>query len=255
MRRVAAPQRLRRVERRVVAQGHERVLERRALACVRVDVAGGDRRHPEPLGQLGEPPVARAVVALERPLQLDPQAVAPERGQQPAQRRLVVHALARAAAQADQPGGMLLERLQRDARRRVAPVARVRVGAREDPAQVAPPLLRVDQQRDVAAVVEIHLRTVQRLQPEPLGRLRELHRAAQPVVVGDRERRVAELRRGGRQLVGQGGAVEEGEGGVGVELGVHGTNTCSHATRMERAGNRPAGAGVPSGGPRHGKES
>ena len=113
MRGVAAPQRLRRVERRVVAQGDERVLQRRARVRVRVDVARRHRRHPQPLRQPGEPAVARPVVALERPLQLDAQALAPEGGQQPPQRRLVVHAVARAAAQADEPGGVLLERLQR----------------------------------------------------------------------------------------------------------------------------------------------
>ena len=220
MRGVAAAQRLRRVERRVVAQRDERVLQRRARVRVRVDVARRHRRHPQPLGQPGEPAVARAVVALERPLQLDAQVVAPERGEQPPQRRLVVHALARAAAQADEPGGVLLERLQRHRRRRLAVVARVRVRARDDVAEVAPARLRVDQQRQVAAVVEVDLRAVDRLQPEPLGGLGELHRAAQPVVVGQREGAVAEP--GGRtgQLLRQRGAVEEGEGGVGVQLGV-----------------------------------
>ena len=243
MRGVAAAQRLRRIERRVVAQGDERVLQRRARARVRVDVARRHRRHPEPLGQPGQPAVARAVVALERPLQLDAQVLAPEGGQQPPQRRLVVHAVARAAAQADEPGGVLLERLQRHGRRRLAVIARVGVRAREDVAEVAPALLRVDQQREVAAVVEVDLRPVDRLQPEPLGGLRELHRAAQPVVVGQREGAVAQLGRGGRQLLGQRGAVEEGEGGVGVQLGVHG---CEHmfACRRRTASTgsaRPAG--------------
>src|SRR5215213_5645914 len=73
----------------------------------------------------------------------------------------------------------------------------------------------------MAAVVEIDLRAVDRLQPEALGRLRELHRAAQPVVVGQREGAVAQLGSRAGQLVRKRGAVEEGEGGVGVELGVH----------------------------------
>ena len=42
------------------------------------------------------------------------QAVAPEGGEQPAQRRLVVDAVARAPAQADEALGVLLQRLQRD---------------------------------------------------------------------------------------------------------------------------------------------
>ena len=232
---VAAPQRLGRVERRVVAQRDERVLQRRARVGVGVDVARRHRRHAQPLGQLGQPAVARAVVALEGALQLDAQAVAPEGGEQPAQRRLVVHAVARAAAQAHQAGGVLLQGLQGDGRRRLSAIARVGMRAREDPAQVAPALLGVDQQGEMAPVVEVQLRPVDGLEPEPAGRLRELHRAREPVVVGQREGAVAELGRGGGQLVRQRGAVEEREGGVGVQLGVH----CEHmfacgADGMER---------------------
>jgi hypothetical protein len=62
-----------------VAQRHERVLQRRAGARVGVDVAGRHRGHSEPLRQLSELPVARAVVTLEGPLQLDPQVIRPER--------------------------------------------------------------------------------------------------------------------------------------------------------------------------------
>ena len=194
---------------------------------------------PSRSASAGEPAVARAVVALERPLQLDAQVLAPEGGQQPPQRRLVVHAVARASAQADEPGGVLLEHLQRHRRRRLAVIARVRVRAREDAAEAAPALLGLHQQREVAAVVEVDLRPVDRLHPEPLGGLRELHRAAQPVVVGQREGAVARLGRSARQLLGQRGAVEEGEGGVGVQLGVHGSNTCSHGRR--RKGRRSGG--------------
>ena len=59
--------------------------------------------------------------------------------------------------------------------------------------------------------------------------LGELHRAADPVVVGQREGLVPVRGRGDGELLGQRGAVQEGEGGVGVQLGVHGSNTCSHA--------------------------
>src|SRR5215217_7098436 len=88
----------------------------------------------------------------------------------------------------------------------------------------------------MAAVVEVDLRAVDRLQPEALGRLRELHRAAQPVVVGQREGSVAQLGSRAGQLVRQRGAGEEGEGGVGVELGVYLANRCSHRSRTEKRG-------------------
>jgi hypothetical protein len=50
--------------------------------------------------------------------------------------------------------------------------------------------------------------------------VRELERAVDAVVVCERERLVAELRRTGRQLLGQGGAVEERVRRVGVQLDV-----------------------------------
>ena len=220
MRGVAAPQRLGRVERRVVAQRHEGVLQRCPRERVGVDVPGGHRGQPQPRSQPGQAPVARTVVALEGPLQFDEQVLGPEGSAQPAQRRFVVHPLAGAAAEAHEPGGVILDRLQRHGRRGLTRVAPVRVRTREDPAQVAPALLRVDQQPDVATVLEVDLRAVDRLDPDLLGGLRELHRARQAVVVGQGEGGVAELGRGIGQLVGQRGAVEEGEGGVGVQLGV-----------------------------------
>jgi hypothetical protein len=59
----------------VVAQGDERVLQRRPRAGVGVDVAGGHGGHAEPPGERRERAVARAVVALERALELDPEVV------------------------------------------------------------------------------------------------------------------------------------------------------------------------------------
>jgi len=75
---VPAPARLRLVERRAEPDGDEHVLERHPCARVRVDVAGGDRRDPEPLGELREQAVAPAVAAAVGALQLDTQVVAAE---------------------------------------------------------------------------------------------------------------------------------------------------------------------------------
>ena len=75
---VAAAQRLGGVERRVLADRDEGVLQQRALGGVRVDVARGDGRDAEPLGEPRQPAVQRAVVAGERALQLDAQVVAAE---------------------------------------------------------------------------------------------------------------------------------------------------------------------------------
>jgi hypothetical protein len=207
----------------VIAQGHERVLQRRSRARVRVDVSRGDRVDPQPCRERGERLVARAVVALERALELDAQALGREGGAQAAQRRLVVRAMRRAAAEADQSGRVLLDRRERHLRRRVGgragiPVVRVRGG--EDAAEVAPALRVAHQQREVAAVAEVDLRPVDRLQPHPRRGLRELHRARHAVVVGERHGLVAELRRRARELVRQRRAVQEREGRVGVQLDV-----------------------------------
>ena len=101
--------------------------------------------------------------------------------------------------------------------------ARVRVRPREQPAQVRPAGRVADEQRDVprrrrlgsprrsavgerpagrchGCVDHVDLRPVDRLQPHRLGGLRELHRPVDAVVVGERERLVAELRRRPRQL-------------------------------------------------------
>ncbi len=58
--------------------------------------------------------------------------------------------------------------------------------------------------------------------PSPLQRMGELHRAPDPVVIGEREGGIAERRSRGGQLRRRRGAVEEGEGRVGVQLDVGG---------------------------------
>src|SRR3954470_13537684 len=222
---VAPAQRLGGVERRMVAESDEGVLERGARPRVRVDVARRHDGQAQPLGEAREAAVARPVVAVEGALELDVEALAPEGRAQPLEPGLVVDAVARAATQADEAGGVPLARPPRHLWRRLARIAVMDVRRGDDPAQVAPAHRVLDQQRDVAAVLERHLRPVDRAQPEARGGLRELHRAAQAVVVRERERVVAELGRGGRQLVRERGPVEEGEGGVGMELDVMAVGT------------------------------
>ena len=50
---------------------------------VGVDVAGGDGGDAEPLGEQGEPAVAGPVAPPVGALQLDPEAVRPEGGEEP----------------------------------------------------------------------------------------------------------------------------------------------------------------------------
>ena len=90
----------------------------------------------------------------------------------------------------------VVQRRRRLARGRARPpLARVRVRAGEDPAQVRPARGVGDQQREVAPVVEVDLGAVDRPQPERPRGDRELHRARDRVVVGQRDRVVAQLQR------------------------------------------------------------
>ena len=70
------------------------------------------------------------------------------------------------------------------------------------------------------AVRERHLGAGDRAEAERPRRVRELERAVDAVVVGERERLVAELDGAGGELLRLRGAVEERVGGVAVELDV-----------------------------------
>src|SRR5204863_9811416 len=81
-------------------------------------------------------------------------------------------------------------------------------------------------------IPQVHLCPVDRPQTQSTRGDRELHRPRDGVVVGQRERPIAELLRGWNELVGQRRAIEEREGRMAVELDVH-ENTCSLPDRME----------------------
>ena len=224
---------------------------------MRVDVPGRHARHPEALGERFQAAVQRAVVASERALQLDAERVAPERRQQAPHRRLVAHTLARAAAQADEPFGVLFDLRERDARRfRTSPrygghpitwpgearigvvalrlitgvhlPARVRVRVCEQATEVCPAAPVTHKQSQVTmlsrtrgtVVAEAQLRSMDRPQPQPLRCLRELHRAADRVVVSQCESRVPALDRRRDELLGKRCSVEERKGRVAMELDV-----------------------------------
>ena len=250
---VAPAQRLGGIQRRVLADRHEGVLQARALARVGVDVAGRHARHAQPPGQRGQAAVERPVMTREGALQLDAQAVGPEGLQQPAHRRLVAHAALRATAQADEPLRMLEHVLQRHRRvareARLARLARVGMGAGQQPAEVAPAGRVAHQQRQMACrrarpatrlVLDVDLGPEQRSQAAALGRLGELHRPRQRVVVGQRDRVVAQSQRRRHDLVGHRGPVEERVGGMQMELDVgHG----EHMFACPRDGVTCAGSG------------
>ena len=219
---VAAAHRLRGIERGVVAQGDEGVLQRRPRARVRVDVARGHGRHAEAAGQLGEAAVARAVVAVEGALELDPQVVGAEDAcssrrspgsswtpwrAQPL-RQTSPAACCSSVASGTTGGGSLLSRSCSCA------AVTIRQRLRQP---VASSTSSVTWRPSSSAISAPWIARSPRLAADCANSI-EPHR---PVVVGERERVVAELDRRPHQLVRERGPVEEGEGGVGMELDVH----------------------------------
>ena len=194
----------------------ERILERRAGGIVGMDVAGRHAWHPQPLGESRQPAVAGQVVAPQRALELDPEAIAAEGGRRAAARaprqtelpeadgrppaRSKIPASAPSRAQPERqtsPLGAALERFERErggegsrARapgrvRRAPPSAAGRDCASPRPTRPA------GSGGNAVRPSDRQLRADDRPDPERLGRLGELHRAPDAVVVGDRERLVA----------------------------------------------------------------
>jgi len=221
---VAAAQRLGGVERRVLADGDEGVLEAGAPRRVRVGVAGRDTRHAETPRQRLEAAVERPVVTMERALELDSEPIVAEDPQQPAHRRFVMHAVTGAAAEADEALGVRLEVVETDRRGAEDPPRRVVTGMRvrvcEKPAEVRPAGGVADEKGDVAPVGQRDLGPVDRAQADPSGGLRELHRPRDRVMVGERQSGMAAFERGRHELLGLGGPVQEREGRMAVELDV-----------------------------------
>jgi hypothetical protein len=210
---VAAPLALARLERGVVADRDEDVLERGPAGMVRVDVAGDERPDPGVLGEVAQERVPAGVAALERPLQLDEEAVGPERPHQldGAVRVADAEPVACTAGEADETLVQLRQQRLVERRRQQLAFLRPRVCVRrgEEPAEVGVALGGLDEQRHVRASDERDLGAGDRADTEVLRRLCELERAEDALVVGERERLVPELRRPQRQLLGVRRAVEE----------------------------------------------
>ena len=222
---VAAPLALAAVERGAAADRDEDVLQRRRDDVVRVRVAGDERRHAQRRREIAQRGVAPRVAALVRPLQLDEEVLASEDVREPRRRVRIADGepVPRAPGEADEPLVQLLEQRRLERRRqRLASLLRPRPRMRrgEQPAEIRVPLLRLDEQRDVRAAVEGQLRAGDRPDAEALRRVRELERAVDAVVVGERERLVPELRRPRRELLRLRRPVQERVGAVRVQLDV-----------------------------------
>ena len=107
---------------------------------------------------------------------------------------------------------MLREEPERELRRqRLRALLRPRacVRRRQQPAEICVTGRRLDEQRDMRAARERDLGACDRAHAERLGGIGELERAVDPVVIGQRERVVAELGGPRGELFRLGGSVEE----------------------------------------------
>ena len=223
---VAPPLGLACLQRAAAADGHEGVLKRCTTATVDVHVVRDHRDQIERAGELTQGAQSRAITAQERSRQLHAQPLGPERvAQDTASSQgdlpIVVdeRPVTRTAGECDQALRPLCER--RQGQLRDEPVGPVRL--RDRPAEVAIALGRLAQHGHVespGAVAHGQLGARDRLDAAVARRLCEGERAAQVVVIGQRERLEAELRGLQGELLGLGGAVQERERRVAVQLGV-----------------------------------
>ena len=136
-----------------MADRDEHVLERRPARMVCVDVAGDDRLHARVLGEVPQERVPARIAAFERPLQLDVEALRPERaGKRDGGVRVArAESLPGAAGEADESLVQLREQggIERGRQELALLRASVSVGGREEAAEVRVALRRLDQERHV----------------------------------------------------------------------------------------------------------
>ena len=179
-----------------------------------MDVAGDDGLDARVRGEVAQERVPARVAALERPLQLDVEALRPEGARERDGGVRVAHAepVAGAAGEADEPLVQLREQRQVERGRQQlaflrAACARARRSAAgrgsRSPAATRRAASRGTPPWSVTSAPVIGA------DADELRRVRELERAVDAVVVGERERLVAELGRPQRQLLRVRGAVEE----------------------------------------------
>src|SRR2546423_4735496 len=98
---------------------------------------------------------------------------------------------------------------------------RAEVRGSEQAAEIRVALRCLSEQNQLAAIGQRDRGAGDCLNTEWLGRVRERERAVDAVAIGEREGGIAVAMRFGENLIRRRGAVEEGIGGVAMQLGVH----------------------------------
>ena len=190
------------VERGPMTDRYEDVLQRPSsrMMCMRVPCC--DHRDAEGFRKVAQDRAPAPVAAFVGPLQLDEEAIA-SKGACEARRCVGIpesEPVSRAAGEAHEPVVQLLEERLLESRfagrlRFTSGRSSVFVRCREEAAEICVTARVLDEQRHVRPVGERYLRSCDRTHAEVFRRMRELERAVEPVVIGQRERFVAELRR------------------------------------------------------------
>ena len=198
---VGTPLAVRGVERRVGADGDEYVLQPAPLRNVVVDGVGGDDAYSEVSRQPDEAAIAGRLSLHQVALELDedvfdaePVHISAQMSfglRRPSLRRERGYGSPGASGQQYEAVGAVAQGLDGQARLTASAFPHAR--EREQLAQVGVTSPVLYQQRQVGAVVHRGLRSGNRADADVAGDARELHRAAQVVVVGQRQRRVAQI--------------------------------------------------------------
>ncbi len=210
-----------RVERGAVADAGEHVEQRPAGGRGVAHVVGGDDGHAARGGEIGEAAGEPLPGALEMAVHVDGETIA-EDALQPieVEGRLRSHQRPlRAAGEAVQPGGMLLELLP--GRQGIAlGTARRRGGEQAAEIRVAGAVL--DQEGQDARIRDDDLRSHQGAHAGTARGGEEARRSVDAVTIAQGEGVVAECRRPLDQILRQGGAAQEAEGAPAAQLDVAG---------------------------------
>ncbi len=240
-----------------------------------VDVVGADHRQPEFLGQLEEPGDDLPLLGQAVVLHFDEVVLAAEDLHEPGAglsrvlealvQKVLRHQRGEAAGEADQPGGVLgqrleigpglvVEALQMGVGHQFEQVLVARqIGGEQAEVVVALALLRPAVAIQARAFGQVQLAAQQRLDPFGLGRVVELDRAEEISMVGHRQGLHAQLGRAIDQPVDPARAVEQAV--VGMDVKVDETRVCGrHGQSVNTNGARAvasAKAGPPSNPARH----
>ncbi len=202
------------IQRSVIADAGQHVVEAVALPAGVVDVVGGHQAHAQMAGQFRQPPREPPVPPQQVALKLDVEVLPSEEMQVPLPRRLGLPLATGQQMGSDLPPGAarktdqpLLMLGQIGERQGGLTLAVGQLGVADQTTEAGVPGVVLRQEGEVIATVEGQLRPDNGLEAPLPGCAPEAHRAVQPVVVGDGQPLHAQLPRPIEQVLRVGGSI------------------------------------------------